>query len=180
MRDIAAKTAIKRPTIYLHIEELTRHHLVHLVRVGKRTHYIAAHPSSLMKLAERTTTTLQNHLPHLTSLYDASHHNTSESRISASEVNAAIAFELTETDHLYLWSSSDFYTQEFVPQFSIPKRITVVHVPAHPSDGAESPILIFDRVTMFLHRGAHGFTADRVIGRDVALRMRQLMETKQK
>jgi DNA-binding transcriptional ArsR family regulator len=70
MKDIAAVTKIKRPTVYLHIRELTTHRLVHLVRVGKRTHYIASHPSLLIKLAERATNALQNNLPQLTQLYD--------------------------------------------------------------------------------------------------------------
>jgi DNA-binding transcriptional ArsR family regulator len=180
MRDIATKTKIKRPTIYLHIEELTAHRLVHLMRVGKRTHYVAAHPSLLIKLAERTTASLQDCLPQLTQLYDTTHRSASDTRLLPQEVDTAIALEITETEHLYVWSSDDFYKKEFLPHFAVPKNVSVIHLPTNETTDRNSPILIFDHVTIFLHPTLNGFSADRIIGREVATRMRQLIDLQQK
>jgi sugar-specific transcriptional regulator TrmB len=50
--NLARRTAIKQPTIYVILESLCRKHLVHQVQVGKRMYFVAESPEALRTIVE--------------------------------------------------------------------------------------------------------------------------------
>lgn len=59
--DIAEKTKIKRPTVYVVIETLAKKGLVSEVEIGKKTHYAAEPPERLETFVERQKVVLDEH-----------------------------------------------------------------------------------------------------------------------
>ena len=57
---LSLKTVIKRPTCYLIIDELVQKGLVTSVPVGRKTLYIAEHPTKIVKRAERSLSVAKN------------------------------------------------------------------------------------------------------------------------
>lgn len=57
---LSLKTGIKRPTCYLIIDELVQKGLVTSVPVGRKTLYIAEHPTKLVKRAEQSLSMAKN------------------------------------------------------------------------------------------------------------------------
>jgi hypothetical protein len=43
----------------------------------------------------------------------------SDTNLLPHEINAAIALEITQTEHLCIWSSDDFYKKVFLPRFVV-------------------------------------------------------------
>ena len=59
--DIAEKTKIKRPTVYIVLETLAKKGLVSEVEIGKKTHYAAESPERLESFVERQKVILDEH-----------------------------------------------------------------------------------------------------------------------
>ncbi|MEK7648124.1 MAG: helix-turn-helix domain-containing protein [Patescibacteria group bacterium] len=69
VQQIATKAGIKRPTAYLHIEELLRENLLERIRIGKKDFYRACDPQQLKKRAETALTHINTILPELQQLH---------------------------------------------------------------------------------------------------------------
>ncbi|OGY70765.1 MAG: hypothetical protein A3E05_01215 [Candidatus Jacksonbacteria bacterium RIFCSPHIGHO2_12_FULL_44_12] len=65
---IAQKTGIKRPTVYLYIDELLKRGLLEKVVVGKRQYYHATDPSTLIARLRKNMAELETALPELAAL----------------------------------------------------------------------------------------------------------------
>ncbi len=69
--DIARKAVLKRPTVYLLIEELELMGLISSVRKGKRTVYTAQHPNRLLEIAKSRERQIEEIMPDLLALHNA-------------------------------------------------------------------------------------------------------------
>lgn len=69
--DIARKAELKRPTVYLLIEELEIMGLISSVRKGKRTVYTAQHPNRLLEIARSREKQIEEIMPDLLALHNA-------------------------------------------------------------------------------------------------------------
>lgn len=69
LQKIAQKANIKRPTAYLHVEELLRDGLFETIPLGKKVYYRASDPKLLEKRAKENFTIIQNELPTLELLH---------------------------------------------------------------------------------------------------------------
>jgi sugar-specific transcriptional regulator TrmB len=68
VQDIANKTKMKRPTAYLHIQDLLDQALVEKVLVGKKVYYKATDPQLLHQRAEQNLAAIKEALPELEAL----------------------------------------------------------------------------------------------------------------
>lgn len=68
IKDIAAKAEMKRPTVYLHVEELIKDGLIEKFPSGKKEYFRAMSPDRLQKLAEDRLTSLKVIMPALEGL----------------------------------------------------------------------------------------------------------------
>src|SRR5262245_34371544 len=73
--DLAKKTGIKRPTVYVTLESLAKKGLVSETTIGKKTHYYAEPPERLESFIEKrklaldeSKQTLKNILPQIKSI----------------------------------------------------------------------------------------------------------------
>lgn len=68
VQDIAQKSGLKRPTVYVHLEELERHGLIHKYPQGKKEYLRAADPKKLESRAENQLQEIKKIIPELVSL----------------------------------------------------------------------------------------------------------------
>lgn len=71
MTDLAQQAELKRPTVYLAVEELKKHGLISEAKIGKRKQYSAIHPKRLVEIARSHERNIQTILPELTALHNA-------------------------------------------------------------------------------------------------------------
>lgn len=70
--DIAQKTGLKRPSVYLYIDELLKRGLIEKTLSGKRQYYRACNPKALLEQAQKNFSELQTVLTELSTLRAAS------------------------------------------------------------------------------------------------------------
>ena len=71
MTEIAKKSQLKRPTVYLIIEKLKSKGLASETQVKKRKEYSPKHPKSLLEMARANEQQIEAALPELTALYNS-------------------------------------------------------------------------------------------------------------
>jgi len=102
---IAQKTGYKRPTVYLHVDELLKHGLIEMVPLNKKTYYQAVEPQILEAKMKKGLTELQAVLPELASKY-ANTLGKPQVRILSGENGVAEAYEeITRAHSFRVWSN---------------------------------------------------------------------------
>lgn len=102
---IAQKTGLKRPTVYLYIDELLKRGLMEKVSAGKRQYYRAAEPEALLEQTRRNFSELQTALTELSALRSSS---TGKPQVTILEGRAGIERiyqEVTQAASFCAWSN---------------------------------------------------------------------------
>lgn len=68
VQELARKSGLKRPTVYLHLDELLRKGLFEKSTINNKTYYQAAEPEELEIRLKKSLETLQSELPRLAAL----------------------------------------------------------------------------------------------------------------
>ena len=68
VQELARKSGLKRPTVYLHIDELVKHGLIEEVMVNKKRYQRVAEPRILQERLQKNLSVLERELPKLNSL----------------------------------------------------------------------------------------------------------------
>lgn len=114
--DIAKKSGLKRPTVYIHIEELLKNGLLETIQIKKRLYYRATDPSFLERRAERQLEKIQTILPEITALYTKTINKPKisvlEGRVGVEQVYREI---IDQAWNLCLWSNTAQVENYFHP-----------------------------------------------------------------
>lgn len=105
VQDIARKIDMKRPTVYLYVEELLRQGFLERVPYNKKQYYKAISPEVLERRLEKNISEFRRALPELTSLYS---NNPRGPKVRMLEGKAALESAYEETINclsLRVWSN---------------------------------------------------------------------------
>ena len=105
VQELARKSGLKRPTVYLHVDELVKQGLFEIVPINKKTYYRAANPEVLEERLKRQLLHFQNELPALVALRGSTLGKPQIRIIEGKEGVVDIYKELKEANSLRFWSN---------------------------------------------------------------------------
>lgn len=104
VQDIAQKAELKRPTVYVHLDELLKQGLIERFQSGKKELYKAADPSMLEKRAEHQLKAVKQLVPELLSIQN---HITGKPQVSVLEGRRALEEvyrDICQANSIRFWS----------------------------------------------------------------------------
>lgn|SRR3989344_2109844 len=114
VQELARKTGLKRPTVYLHIDELTKQGLFETVSLNNKRYYRAAEPEVLESRLKKNLSALQSALPELLKLRANTVGKPQVTVFEGAEGVKNLYEEMKKSNSLRVWSN-----------------MTTVHAPFH-------------------------------------------------
>ncbi len=111
--DIAEKSSLKRPTVYLQIDELKKKGLVEQIPIGKKTYFRAADPKNLEELAEQQLKQIQEVMPKLQHLKERQAGRPKITFLEGREGIKSIYRELTKASDIRFWCNLEAVSDLF-------------------------------------------------------------------
>jgi len=105
VQELARKTGLKRPTVYLHIDELVKQGLFEIVSLNNKRHYRAAEPAVLESRLKKNLSTLQSELPELVALRANTMGKPQVSVLEGEEGVKRVYEEMKKANSLRVWSN---------------------------------------------------------------------------
>ena len=113
VQEIAHKTGLKRPTVYLHVDELLRRGLFEKVAINKKSYYRAADPRVLEERLKSNLAAMQGALPEFLALQSKTPGRPQVAVYEGKEGIETIYRELKKANGLRIWSNIDAQTVSF-------------------------------------------------------------------
>lgn len=203
---IAETSGLKRPTVYLQIDELKKKGLVLQVPVGTKTYYKAVDPSRLQELAEEQVEQIKKEMPKLRHMAER---QTGRPKLSMLEGKAGVKSiykEIMNAKEIYFWANladvSSMVGNEFKQvglasaQKGIPIKEIINDTPADkksseqfavwakehysariaPNSGIQNDNVIFDNVLAIFRMQANNLFVIRIEDPSVAATYKALFE----
>lgn len=117
VQDLAQKAGLKRPTTYLHIDELLGQGLLHKVPIGKKEYYVAADPHIFEERATQKLKALQEAVPQLAQLRDSVRGKPSVTILEGEQGIKQIYDEIRKANSIRFWSSIATFESTFGDYF---------------------------------------------------------------
>lgn len=121
--DLAKHAELKRPTAYIHIEELFRQGLLHKIPIGKREYYRAANPGLLEDRAEKNLQAIKRAMPEFEALLGARGGRPSVVVLEGKKGIEQIYDQLAKANSLRFWSNLADVSQHFQEYFDYIARV---------------------------------------------------------
>ncbi|MBI5456476.1 hypothetical protein HY969_01925 [Candidatus Kaiserbacteria bacterium] len=111
VQEIARKTGLKRPTVYLHLDELVRRNFFEKVSLNKKEYYRAADPRVLETQIKQRLSELQTIMPKLASLQANTLGRPQVQMFEGEEGIRRVYEEVKNSNNWRIWSNlSEIYT----------------------------------------------------------------------
>jgi|GEM_PF-4183375 sugar-specific transcriptional regulator TrmB len=107
IQEIAHKTGLKRPTVYLHIDELVRRGLFEKIAINKKRYYRAADPRILEERLKGNLVAMQQAIPEFLNLQSKTPGKPQVALYEGKEGIETIYRELKEASAVRIWSNLD-------------------------------------------------------------------------
>ena len=104
VRAIADKAGLKRPTVYVYLEELAKGGFVQKITIGKKEYYQATSPRLIEMRLEENLKALKKEMPHLEMLHNAGQGKPGVSVFEGEKGLQQMYEELKRTKELIFWS----------------------------------------------------------------------------
>ncbi len=118
IQDLAHKANIKRPTAYLHVEELLNEGLLKKFPSGKKEYFQAAAPETLKKRAEQQLATVEQLLPELQQLHATVKGRPRISILEGQKALRQIYKDITKANNIRFWSDLEVVETDFKDVFT--------------------------------------------------------------
>lgn len=118
VKEIATKAGLKRPTVYLYIEELIKDGLIERVLIGSKERYQAVEPTSLEKRLEHNLRQIREVLPELELLRSAGQSRPSIKILEGERGLNELYEEMRTADSLLFWSDLSAWEKKFPNAFT--------------------------------------------------------------
>ncbi|MEK7103050.1 MAG: helix-turn-helix domain-containing protein, partial [Patescibacteria group bacterium] len=113
IQDLAQKSGLKRPTTYLHVDELLSQGLLNKIPIGKKEYYSAVDPSRLEQRATQQLSLLQDALPDLQRLQESAHGKPSITILEGEKGIKQIYDEIREANSIRFWAQLSTFERAF-------------------------------------------------------------------
>lgn len=118
VQDLARKSELKRPTVYLYLDELVKQGLFEIVPLDKKVYYRASNPEVLEERLKKQLLHLQTELPRLTALRSDTMGKPQIRIIEGKEGVSGVYDEMKKANSLRFWSNigatSGLFHNEFM------------------------------------------------------------------
>lgn len=115
---IAHKANLKRPTVYLHIEELLRDGFIEKIPLGKKDYFRATDPKILEQRAQHTLSSIQAALPDLQALQSVAGGKPSVRVLEGEAGMTQVYQEIAQANSICFWSNLSSFEQQFPEMFT--------------------------------------------------------------
>jgi len=105
VQELARKSNLKRPTVYLHLDDLVTQGLFEVVPLNKKTYYRAADPATLETKLQKQLSVLQTELPKLNALRSDTLGKPRVRIIEGKEGILGVYAEMKKAHSLRFWSN---------------------------------------------------------------------------
>jgi len=117
VKQIAEKSGMKRPTVYLHLEELMKEGLIVRIPLGKKDYFQASEPQVLLQRAEKEVEKLKEHMPNLMSLQNERKGLPSVKVLSGKAGMNIVYEEITRANSIRFWTDLSVFEKAFADMF---------------------------------------------------------------
>lgn len=117
IQDIAAKAGLKRPTVYLHINDLLEQGLVEKHPSGKKEFYRAVDPRFFEKRAEEQLKAVKNMVPELTMMQNTIAGKPQVTVLEGRRALDRVYEEICQANSIRFWSALDIFEDYFSKTF---------------------------------------------------------------
>lgn len=205
VKDIAAKSGLKRPMVYVYLEELVQDGFAQKIPIGKKEYYQAVSPKFLETRLEQNLEAFKKEMPELESLHE---HGKGKPKVTIFEGEKGLTQvyeEIKNTKELMFWSDlfaveklfpdafrkinqatidSKIYTREIIADTAdaraSARRWSVTAGELYASRLASGPIfndsVIYDNVVAFFRLEQHNLFVVRIEDPTIAVTMKTLYE----
>ena len=104
VKEIAAKAGLKRPTVYVYLDELIKDGFVQKITIGKKEYYQATSPKLIELRLEEHLSSLKKEMPHLEMLHSQGRGRPGVTVFEGEEGLRQIYEEVQHTKELIFWS----------------------------------------------------------------------------
>ncbi len=205
VKDIAEKAGLKRPTVYVYLEELIQGGFVQKVPIGKKEYYQATSPRLLETRLEQNLTALKKDLPQLEMLHEQGQGKPGVTLLEGEKGLNQIYDEMKQARELAFWSDLSAAESLFsesvrdISQAIVDKKILTREIIADTpearasarrfaatagelylarlaSDTMFNDSAIYDNVVTFFRLQPHNFFVVRIEDVTIATTMKTLFE----
>ena len=117
IQDLAQSSGLKRPTTYLHVDELFGQGFLQKVPVGKKEYYIAVDPSILEQRAAQQLSMIKSALPELRQLQELAHGKPSITILEGEKGIKQIYDEIRKANSIRFWARLSTFENVFSDYF---------------------------------------------------------------
>ncbi len=112
VQELARKSGLKRPTVYLHIDELVKQGLFELAPINKKNYYRATDPTTIEERMQKNLAALQREMPKLEAMRGDLHGKPSVRILEGEEGVRQVYREIAKAHSWRIWSNvGDAYGQ---------------------------------------------------------------------
>ncbi len=117
IQQLAQKSGLKRPTVYIHIEELIKDGLIEKIPIGKKEYFHASNPQLLQTRAQQHLLDIQKALPELEALQDNLKGKPSVRILEGKKGLKQLYDEICLSSHIRFWSNLSTFEVFFQEHF---------------------------------------------------------------
>ncbi len=205
VKEIATKSGLKRPMVYVYLEELVRDGFVQKVPIGKKEYYQAVSPKFLETRLEQNLLSLKEEMPALELLHEQGQGKPSVTIFEGEKGLTQVYEDIKNTKELMFWSDlfaveklfpdafrkinqttieNKIYTREIIADTAdaraSARRWSVTAGELYDSRLASGPIfndsVIYDNVVAFFRLEQHNLFVVRIEDPTIAVTMKTLFE----
>lgn len=118
VQEIALKTGLKRPTVYLQIDDLIKHGLIEKIKIDKKNYYRGIDPKIIESKIKNNLSNLESLIPEMLSVYQNTVGKPAVQTLQGLEGVRQIYDEVAEASSLRVWSNVGKIQSEFYKEFN--------------------------------------------------------------
>ncbi|MEZ4103095.1 MAG: helix-turn-helix domain-containing protein [Candidatus Paceibacterota bacterium] len=117
VQEISLKTGLKRPTVYLQIDDLIKHGLIEKIKIDKKNYYRGIDPKIVESKIKNNLSNLESLIPEMLSVYQNTVGKPAVQTLQGLEGVRQIYDEVAEASSLRVWSNVGKIQLDFYKEF---------------------------------------------------------------